>query len=101
MGDAKLWWISWEQFGEDYRPVKWPPPAEVVAYWCTGYNDTHAMIVAIIRETSQHRAKQAIKRAWAPGVDDWRFAREYVENGPPGDRFPPPEWSVEMGRWPW
>lgn len=36
-----LRWISWEQHGDaehapDCRPVAWPPPAEVLAFWETG-----------------------------------------------------------------
>lgn len=98
----KLWWISWCQDGADYRPVKWPPPDGVLAFWCTGYGDNYATVVALVRAPTYDKAAHIIKRAWSPGVGEFRFNREYGdETKPPGDRFPAPEWSVAMERWPW
>jgi len=31
--------------GDDYRPVKFPPPGP---FWCTGYGDGYAVIVAYL-----------------------------------------------------
>lgn len=110
---SELQWISWEQVGKsdgdqasvDYRPVKWPPPAQVLAYWCTGYagnfDEMRATVVALVKAKTPGAAKQIVERTWNPGVGDWRFAGQYKEKGPPGDRFPMPEWSYELGRWPW
>lgn len=105
-----LRWISWEQHGDaahdpDCRPVTWPPPPEVLAFWETGLGDDDAesaycTVVALVRAPSARSAAALIKKTWPPGIGEWRFNREYGSD-PPGDRFPPPKWSIKMGRWPW
>lgn len=96
-------WLSWQQEGEDYRPVKWPPPDGVLAFWCSGFAGdlSYSCVVAIVDAPNEAKAKSIITKAWKPGVGEWRFCREYGKDEPPGDRFPAPEWSVELGRWPW
>jgi len=106
-----LRWVSWAQHGNaehepDSRPVAWPPPPEVLAFWETGLGggngaDAYCTVVALVRADSDHAAKAVVEAAWAPGVGEWRFNREYDGPRAPGDRFPPPNWSVELGRWPW
>jgi hypothetical protein len=105
---AKLYWLSWNQNadpknGLDYRPVAWPPPASVLGFWQTGFagDESYSTVVALVRTTGEARAKRIIERAWNPGVGDWRFCHTYDGIKPPGDRFPPPEWSTKLGRWPW
>ena len=105
----KLYWLSWQQnadpeHGIDYRPPQWPPPDPVLAFWGTGYagDGSYATVVALVRAATENKAQRIITRAWNPGVGEWRFCREYGdESKPPGDRFPAPEWSVELKRWPW
>lgn len=93
-------WISWEQEGADGRPVKWPPPPQVLGFWESGFSETHTMVVALV-EADEHEAKKIITRAWSPGMGDWRFNEEHDVTKPPGDRFGAPDWAVELKRWPW
>ena len=106
-----LRWISWEQHGDaehepDCRPVAWPPPVEVLAFWESGFGggegaDAYCTVVAIVRAPSEEAAARIINTAWSPGIGEWRFNREYGKDSPPGDRFPPPGWALKMDRWPW
>ena len=107
----RLHWVSWEQHGDaendpDSRPVDWPPPAEVLAFWETGWGggtgaSAYCAVVALVRAPSSNAAAKIVQTAWANGFGKWRFNREYVADGPPNGRFPPPKWSIAMGRWPW
>lgn len=106
-----LRWISWAQHGDvdndpDCRPVAWPPPLEVLAFWESGLGGTegaaaYCIVVALVRAKSASAAAAVIQKAWSPGIGAWRFNREYKEANAPGDRFPPPSWSIKLGRWPW
>jgi len=106
-----LRWISWYQQGDadhepDCRPVAWPPPPEVLAFWETGVGgdegaDAFCTVVALVRSASADRAEAIIRSAWSPGIGEWRFNADYGSAIPPNDRFPAPEWSIELGRWPW
>lgn len=114
---SDLWWISWEQEHDpahppkpdedgdieppDPRPVAWPPPASVLAFWESGFAGDGSMVtvVAIARADSADAARAVVTAAWSPGVGRWRFVDPL--SAAPSDRFPPPKWSVEMGRWPW
>lgn len=103
----KLYWLSWNQnadpqHGLDSRPVAWPPPDPVLAFWESGFGDDYTTVVALVRAHTEDDAQRVIERAWSPGVGKWRFCDEYGdESKPPSDRFQAPEWSVEMKRWPW
>lgn len=103
-----MWWISWEQRRQpelklDPRPVNWPPPPEVLAFWISGIrvDGNVAMVVALMQVTTEEDAKRIITEAWSPGVGEWRFCRTYDPSKPPGERFPVPDWSAALGRWPW
>jgi len=90
----------------DCRPLKWPPPAGVLAFWETGFggdegSGAYCTVVALVRTPSEQAATTLIEGAWSPGVGKWRFNREYGRDVPPGDRFPAPSWSIKLGRWPW
>ena len=111
MSTKDLRWISWEQHGDaesapNCRPLVWPPPAEVLAFWETGLGgdegaDAYCTVVALVRAPSERAAVAIIQGAWSPGIGEWRFNREYGKDGPPGDRFPAPRWSIKLDRWPW
>jgi hypothetical protein len=106
-----LRWVSWNQHGDDdhepdCRPVAWPPPPGVLAFWESGVGgdegpSAYCTVVALVSAESAKAAAAIIKSAWSPGIGEWRFNRVFGEAGPPGDRFPPPRWSIELGRWPW
>lgn len=109
-----LYWISWNQHGAilgvehlaDSRPASWPPPERVIAFWETGSGGGlgiagYCTMVALVRAANADAAMRVVLGAWSPGVGEWRFNREYGKDTPPGDRFPPPSWSIKLGRWPW
>jgi hypothetical protein len=78
----------------------------VLAFWATSFGgdegtDAYCTIVVLVRAPNENAAAALIKKAWTPGIGEWRFNREYDGSRAPGDRFPPPEWSLKMGRWPW
>lgn len=107
---SNLWWISWNQaadpqHGLDSRPVGWPPPDPVLAFWESGYagDGSYTTVVALVRAPTDAKACRVVKRAWQiKSESPWRFCREYkISDGPPTGRFPVPAWSVELGRWPW
>lgn len=68
--------------GEDPRPIEFPPTGP---FWCTGYNDTHCIVVA-----------------FAPDLDTlirddhWPDAEEVDDMGEQeitfSGRFPKPDW---------
>lgn len=103
-----LWWLSWQQLadpqlGLDSRPIVWPPPEPVLAFWRSGEaaDGSYCTVVALVRAATADIAQSVITAAWSPGVGQWRFCRERLDDSEPGDRFPAPAWSVSLGRWPW
>lgn len=67
---------------DDFRPVVWPVKHP---YWCTGYGDDYAVIVAYADDEAE------VKRNW-PEADD--IEAEVVTDYVFTDRFPPPHWFV-------
>ena len=111
MSTDNLRWVSWAQYGDaerdpDCRPVAWPPPREVLAFWETGFGGNegataYCTVVALVRAPSESAAAALITKAWSPGIGEWRFNREYDGSQAPNDRFPPPKWSIQLKHWPW
>jgi hypothetical protein len=67
---------------EDFRPVVWPIKHP---YWCTGYTDTNAILVAYADDMEE------ISRNW-PDAEDIEF--ETVSEYTFTNRFPSPKWFV-------
>lgn len=88
-------WISWFQPTEDYRPVKYPPTAEVLAWWKTGESDTHSTLVALVDAESEEKAKEHVLLNW-PEVAEWRFCED-KEDKVFSVRFPVQDWMVARG----
>ena len=69
---------------DDYRPMAFPP---VGPYWCTGYNDTHAFVVAYAPD------EETLTNA-----DHWPDAEDVQDLGEQEitftDRFRKPDWWV-------
>lgn len=67
---------------EDYRPINWPIKHP---YWCTGFNDTHQVIVAYADD------EEEILRNWPEAIDiDSEECTTYTFTS----RFPKPSWFV-------
>jgi hypothetical protein len=66
---------------EDWRPVKFPPPAPC---WCTGYGDGHSIVVAYVETEDQ------VTEFWpeATNIDVHEENTEVRFS----DRFPKPDW---------
>lgn len=95
-----LWWLSWCQPGDDWSPIDWPPPAPILAVWCTGYGDDYATVVALVRAETPDAARAAVRLpgAW-PDAGDERFCEPKLKE--PGTRFPRPTEPEMASRWPW
>lgn len=88
-------WISWFQPTEDYRPVSYPPTEKVFAWWCTGYTERGATLVAFIDVDDQEQAQHHVKLNW-PEAENWRFCEDKNDKTF-GDRFPLEDWMIERG----
>ena len=113
----KLYWLSWNQPTEDYRPLQDPPAEGILGWWCSGHGEW-PMICAHVVASSEKLAWGTVRKSW-PEVtpSTHRFINEHVGDGPvrPGDRFPitPGEWrdrryaeyeagrniQIRRGRW--
>lgn len=71
---------------DDMRPVKWPPPGP---WWCTGYGDGYAIVVAYLPPQSN------LADYWPEAT-----AVEFTEEDELSfsDRFPEPDWWKELQR---
>lgn len=86
----KVFWISWHQPGNDYRPLTYPPNESICAWWCSGFrvegeNET-PILVAVVKADTEQSAKDAVHTDW-PEATDWRFCDEMKELRL-SDRFP-------------
>jgi hypothetical protein len=92
------YWISWNEYSEDYRPLTFPPQKPILGWWKTGESGdgSHATLVACLDTDTEHHAKTIIESEW-PNKDDedWRFCEVKDDDFVPGDRFPLSEWMQE------
>lgn len=68
--------------GDDYRPIKWPPPGP---YWCTGYagDGSYSTVVAYVESEDQ------ITEFWPEAANvDIEACAEITYSS----RFPQPDW---------
>lgn len=86
MTDTRPWLrLRFRANEADYRPVTWPPPGP---YWCTGYGDGYATVVAYVRDGDD--------------VTVWWPEASHVTGGPDPDgptftdRFPRPDWWAAL-----
>lgn len=99
--EPKLFWLSWYQPTQDYRPITYPPTEPVLSWWCSGFatdgeSDTATLCAAVLA-TDEAMAKAAILKSW-PEAAEWRFCNERELSWRPGDRFPiTQQWERE--RW--
>lgn len=102
----KRFWISWEQPGEDYRPLSVQYPAGFLGWWCSGYagDGSYSTLIALTDAESEQQAHEVIRKLWpeAPGGEkqfrhDWRFSEERPDGWTPGDRFPLPARAAKEG----
>jgi hypothetical protein len=76
--------VRFEANEDDFRPVTFPPPGP---YWCSGYGNDHAIVVAYLENEDQ------IKEFW-PEARNVSFMQERNEITFT-DRFARPDWWPE------
>lgn len=95
----KLFWISWEQPTDDYRPLSYPPNENVLAWWCSGEGDDYYTLCAWVQAGDQAGAEAAVSKDW-PEARHGRILeeREHVTHS---DRFPVQhDWERErLAKW--
>ena len=87
-------WTSWHQPGDDYRPLTFPPNADVLGWWCTGYGEQGATLCAMVKASTESDAREVIKRDW-PEAWAWRFCDPQDSPSMQSERFPLSEWMRE------
>ena len=88
----KLFWISWYQPTEDYRPLTYPPNENVLSWHCTGSNSSEDIytICSMVKAENEEEAKKTIQLDW-PEAEEWRFCK-IKESTELNDRFPLDDW---------
>lgn len=94
-------WISWRQPTEDWRPLNYPPNAQVLGCWCsgqslripTGESGGYWTICALVEAENELAAKVVVCIDW-PEAEAWRFCNPVDQAWRPGDRF-----LIEPGSW--
>lgn len=96
--NMKLFWLSWYQPTEDYRPLTSPPNPQILGWWCSGHAAQGATICAYVEAEDDKSARDAVKRDW-PEAEEWRFIEER-NSYQTSDRFVPAEWAAErLQKW--
>lgn len=104
-GEAVVrWWCSIVVDGEDGRPLRWPPPDGVLGFWITGHfkdaGGWHTNVCLWVEAPDAAAVRRVVEAGWPDLCGrPWRI-ESHEQNNPPGDRFPAPDWSVTLGRWP-
>ena len=92
---SKLYWCSWYQSTEDYRPVKYPPTEQILGWWCSGHSLKGATLCAWVKAEDTADVLKTVNKNWPEitSMDQFRFCDE-KDKYEPCDRFPiePYEW---------
>jgi len=91
-------WASWNETGQDYRPMTSPPNPAILGWWCSGEagDGSYSTMCAWVEAKDEDAAMTAVKQDWPPARKmDWRFFEERAPDWTPGDRFPLSDWSKE------
>lgn len=82
-----LFWVSWIQPTEDFRPLTDPPNDNVLGWWCSGYSsDESPILCAAVTGRNEVDTAKHIRKSW-PELKDWRFCEPRPRDWTPGDRF--------------
>lgn len=92
----RRFWLSWEEKSDDHRPLTYPPNEAIIGWWCSGYGDDYATIVAWVEAVDEDAARAAVAKDWPESASsEWRFCEEVERGWRPGDRFPLSTWMQE------
>lgn len=88
----RRFWISWNEYSEDWRPITDPPTRAIIGWWKSGEagDGSYATLCAVVDAASEGAAKKAVKKNWPPErmPPVWRFCEEKPADFMPGGRFP-------------
>lgn len=97
----RRYWLSWLEAGEDPRPIMFPAPRCVVAWWCSGTGELNGSpclsICAVVDAVDDVDAKAGIATpgGWMP--IGWRFCERRPDGWMPDPgRFPPPDIGIRI-----
>jgi len=90
----KRFWLSWNEYADDYRPLKYPPNEQILGWWCSGYGDGYATLCALVSATHENDAWKAVKKDWPQRSVETRFCDEVADDYDPrkGGRFVGEDW---------
>ena len=89
-----IYWVSWYQPTQDFRPLSFPPNKNILGWWKTGENTSNeSTLVAIVNAVSVKDAEKLIRKDW-PEVTNWRFI-EKKSTLLLNDRFLLTNWMIE------
>lgn len=93
---ASRYWISWNEYAEDYRPKTFPPGAGVLGWWRSGEagDGSYSTLCAAVETTGD--PWDVIEADWPGAREHERFCNPVEEDFTPGDRFPlDSDWMFE------
>lgn len=83
---SRLFWVSWYQPTDDYRPLTFPPNEAILGWWCSGEGAEGHTLCAMLFVKDEAAAEKAVRQDW-PEFSNWRFI-EKRDTAALTDRFP-------------
>ena len=77
------------------NPRGWPPAEGIMGFWADANGDINVLVDA----PSIDAADAVIQRGWHIATYDLTVSSNSPTWLPEADKFPPPAWSVSLGRW--
>ena len=88
-----IYWVSWYQPTQDFRPLSFPPNKNILGWWKTGENDYgESILVAMVNVKSIDDIPLLVNKDW-PEAINWRFKEERFSLDL-SDRFPLNDWMI-------
>jgi hypothetical protein len=90
----KRYWLSWNEYSEDHRPLTYPPNEAILGWWCSGEGDGYSTLCALVKATHENAAWRAVKKDWPQRIFEIRFCDEVEKGFDPrkGGRFMTEKW---------
>ncbi len=90
----KFSWNEPDTGDGDFRPIHYPPNANVLGWWVTGYGRDYATLVAFVLATSTEEAEDILEKDW-PGKKQVRYGEVVSDVSKEVDgRFPLSDWMI-------
>lgn len=95
--NKRLYWMSWYQNTEDFRPLNYPPNEDVLGWWCTGWAEAGHTLCAHVLAENEEEALKVVAKDWPEAKLRFVNQRSCII---PHDRFVPSDWMIERIK-PW